>query len=263
MPTQPSFMSSLPAGMPVGCVEPRMRPIALMLYGLGLWLTALWLGWLLLAKVDFFYPLFYRLLDIPTTLATYVPQNRHGRQDFMLTDAAEHARLFAAITQAIRQQGRGLETLTYRDSQGRELGGLLTPDEIAHLKDVAHLVTWGEQFGLWVSLGWIGLMLWMRLARIPPPRLGSFLGVSLSIVVGMTGGVLLLGPTELFYAWHRWIFPPDHPWFFYYQDSLMSSLMQAPNLFGVIALAWLGLSMLLGLGLHALLERFGLPCKAR
>jgi hypothetical protein len=35
---------------------------------------------------------------------------------------------------------------------------------------------------------------------------------------------------------HILVFPDDHQWFFYYQDSLMSTLMKAPDLFAGIAI---------------------------
>jgi hypothetical protein len=41
---------------------------------------------------------------------------------------------------------------------------------------------------------------------------------------------------------HVWVFPADHQWFFYYQDSLMSTLMKAPYLFGYIAVALVALA---------------------
>jgi hypothetical protein len=47
--------------------------------------------------------------------------------------------------------------------------------------------------------------------------------------------VLLIGPKTVFYTLHTWVFPAGHAWFFYYQDSLMTTLMQAPNLFAGIA----------------------------
>jgi hypothetical protein len=47
--------------------------------------------------------------------------------------------------------------------------------------------------------------------------------------------LLIAGPTQVFYQFHLWIFPADHQWFFYWQDSLMSTLMKAPVLFGGIA----------------------------
>jgi len=220
-------------------------------YAFLLWPAALWLAWLLLARVDFLYPAAYRLLDIPATLATYVPHNRHGRQDFIYTDAAEHARLFAAMAHAIRHGGEGLEELRYRDPQGRELGRLLTLDELTHLRDVAQLVEAGERAGLLAFIGWLALTIVLGLGRIPLPSTKRLLIASLTLLALMAGVLLALGPVEVFYAWHRWVFPPGHPWFFYYQDSLMSSLMQAPNLFGVIAAAWLCAGLALLLALHA------------
>ncbi|MGK0673933.1 MAG: DUF1461 domain-containing protein [Halothiobacillaceae bacterium] len=219
-------------------------------YVLLLGLAALWLAWLLLAKVDFLYPVAYRLLDIPATLNTFVPQNRHGRQDFIRTDAAEHARLFAAMAEAVRHGGKGLEELRYHDPQGRELGRLLTRDEVTHLRDVAHLVERGERAGLLALVGWAVFALLLGLKHVPLPSAGRLLAGSVASLAVLAGASFVLGPVEVFYALHRWVFPPDHPWFFYYQDSLMSSLMQAPNLFGFIGALWLGASLVLLLTLN-------------
>lgn len=234
-----------------------VRGLAIAAYGLLLWPAALWLAWLLLAKVDFLYPAGYRLLDIPATLAAYVPHNRHGRQDFTRTDAAEHARLFAAMAHAVRHGGEGLEALRYRDPQGRELGRLLTRDEVTHLRDVAHLVEAGEHAGLLALAGWALLAVLLGLRHVPVPGLGRLLLGSLAVLVVCAGALFALGPVEVFYAWHRWIFPPEHPWFFYYQDSLMSSLMQAPNLFGFIGVLWLFTAVLILLALNAVARRAG------
>tara|TARA_Y100000588_G_scaffold356149_1_gene412087 strand:- start:498 stop:764 length:267 start_codon:yes stop_codon:yes gene_type:complete len=50
-----------------------------------------------------------------------------------------------------------------------------------------------------------------------------------------TGVVFALGPKQVFYWFHIKVFPEGHQWFFYYQESLMSTLMKAPDLFGFIA----------------------------
>ncbi|MEW5973741.1 MAG: DUF1461 domain-containing protein [Pseudomonadota bacterium] len=234
-----------------------VRGLAVTAYGILLWPAALWLAWLLLAKVDFLYPAGYRLLDIPATLAAFVPHNRHGRQDFTRTDAAEHARLFASMAHAIRHGGEGLEGLRYRDPQGRELGRLLTPDEVTHLRDVAHLVEAGERAGLLALAGWAVLAVLLGLRRVPLPGAGRLLAGSSAVLALFAGALLALGPVEVFYAWHRWVFPPEHPWFFYYQDSLMSSLMQAPNLFGFIGVLWLFTAILILLALNAVARRAG------
>ena len=57
----------------------------------------------------------------------------------------------------------------------------------------------------------------------------------------------------MFYQVHVGICPAEHQWFFYYQESLMTTLMHAPQLFGVIAVAIIALALLLyGLLLLAL-----------
>ncbi len=226
-----------------------LRAVHLLLIGSA----ALWLGWLLLARADFLYPVAYRVLDIPATLEGYVPHNRHGKRDFLQTDAAEHARLFAAMAQAIRHGGEGLEALRYRAPDGRALGTLLTQDEVNHLRDVARLVGPGERAGLLAFLGWLGLVALMLARGREPPRARSLVLGSLGLLALAGAALLAVGPVEAFYALHRWIFPPDHPWFFYYQDSLMSSLMQAPRLFGFIGLLWVftALAILLALNYSA------------
>jgi hypothetical protein len=228
-----------------------VRSLAGSVYGLLLWGVVLWLAWLALATVDFLYPLAYGWLDIGATLQTYVPQNRVGKQDYPASDMAQHMQHFAAISQAIHAQGAGLAELSYHDAQGKVLGMLLTKDEVLHLQDVAHLVSAGMAVGAMATLlwlAWLGLTL-KRSWRLP--SLPGLLGGS-AVVLSALGALLwLVGFDAVFYALHRWIFPADHAWFFYYQDSLMSSLMQAPNLFAVIGGAWLVLSFVLLLVLDA------------
>ena len=219
----------------------------LIIYLALLWPAALWLAWILLARVDFMYPTAYRLLDIPATLESYVPHNRHGKRNFIQTDAAEHARLFEAISHAVRNGGDGLERLRYHDTQGRVLGTLLTHEEVTHLRDVAHLVASGERAGMLALIGWLGLITLLLARRRALPGAWTLLLGSGSMLAVAGVAIWITGPVEVFYTLHRWIFPPDHPWFFYYQDSLMSSLMQAPNLFGFIGALWVftALSLLL------------------
>ncbi len=67
--------------------------------------------------------------------------------------------------------------------------------------------------------------------------------------------VLVIGRARCFYQFHVWIFPDDHQWFFYYQESLMSTLMKAPVLFGYIAAVLVGLAVVLLAALLALAGR--------
>lgn len=209
-------------------------------------LAACYLAWRALAAVDFLYPWLYAHAGLHENIERYAPENRY-RAGFERTTPAERQRLFAAIGDAVRHGGRGLETLQYRDPEGRVIGLLLRPVEVTHLRDVARLVTWLERAGLVALAGWVALVLAMRLRRLVLPPVGRLVLVTLAGIGGVTALVLAAGPVEVFYAAHRAIFPPDHEWFFYYQDSLMSTMMKAPDLFGWIAAALVGL----GLGLDA------------
>ena len=215
-------------------------------YALLSWLAALHLGWLVLAAGDFLYPLWHDLIGIDETIARFGPENRY-RRGFETTTRAERIRLFGAINEAIHHRGAGLERLRYHGPDGRPLGRLLREPEIVHLGDVARLVTWGRLAGWLALLGWLVASAWL-LWRGRFPRVRA-LALRLGLLVG--SGVLLvfaIGPTRVFYQFHIWLFPPGHPWFFYYQDSLMTTMMKAPDLFGWIALVWLLLSLVLLLG---------------
>ena len=65
-----------------------------------------------------------------------------------------------------------------------------------------------------------------------------FAGLGLLAVVSMLA-VIAIGTKKVFYTAHTLIFPAGHQWFFYYEESLMTMLMQAPDLFAAIAAEWL------------------------
>ncbi|MFN2223885.1 MAG: DUF1461 domain-containing protein, partial [Candidatus Promineifilaceae bacterium] len=58
-----------------------------------------------------------------------------------------------------------------------------------------------------------------------------------------------------------WICPPGHQWFFYYQDSLMTTMMKAPVLFAGIAAEWLVLTIAVFVALVAACVRFVPNCR--
>lgn len=205
---------------------------------LGLCLTAaLYLSWLALAKAEFFYGLWYDVIGIEQTITEYAPKNRY-RLHFENTNKAEHIRLFAELVQAIHHGGRGLDEIVYYGPDGQPLGRLLTEPEITHLKDVAVLIDKARFVG-WAAAGGAGLLLLLLLAqRAPMPSITALLGVTALGVAAAGIWLVLTGPVHVFYRLHEWIFPADHQWFFYYEESLMSTLMKAPDLFGYIGAAW-------------------------
>lgn len=203
----------------------------------------MWVSWRCLAWVDFLYPVFYEVLDIRAHIEEFGPQNRY-KADFETTGREEHVRLFGEIAAAIHASGRGLESLEYRDDQGHAIDRLLREPEVIHLRDVAQLIDWIRPVG-WLAFAWTGIhLLLIRWLAWPVPPLRRLLAAS-----GLATGaavllVLAIGPQRIFYWLHDLLFPPENPWFFYYQDSLMTTLMKAPDLFGAIAVVLLVLGLL-------------------
>jgi hypothetical protein len=216
-------------------------------------LSSLYLSWRCLAAADFLYPVWYDHAGIGPHIDRYAPQNRY-RDRFGDTGRAERLAIFAAIARAVRDDARGLETLTYTDADGVSRT-LLRPPEIVHLQDVARLITRLERAGLAACLLFAGLVLWLRYRRQTLPRLRRLLAWTGLGVAAAVGIVLLIGPRAVFYRFHVWVFPEGHQWFFYYQDSLMSTLMKAPYLFGYIAVALLVLTLVLLTAMLAVASR--------
>ena len=164
----------------------------------------------------------------------YAPDNKF-KQGFENTSRQQHVELFSGIVDAIQNNGAGLKELSYADSNNNVTETLLTDAEVLHLQDVAHLVNKFKYlaiFGLLVSLVVIVVM---QVRNIPIAKFKHhFLG-GLSVIVLLIVLVLAIGPKEIFYVGHELIFPNNHQWFFYYEESLMSTMMKAPVLFGPIA----------------------------
>jgi hypothetical protein len=227
----------------------RISPYAT-LYVTSALVTALLLSWLLLAQANFLYGFWHDHVGIAEGIEEYGPQNRY-RQGFADTTRAERVRLFAAINEAIHNEGEGLADIRYHSATLAQPQPLLREPEIWHLQDVANLVQ---------VLGWVSAIMalvWLiclALAVLRSYRLPSLKHQLIGILagIGIVGAIVLaIGPVAVFNQLHIWIFPADHPWFFYYQDSLMSTMMMAPSLFGWIVIAWVPLAIACFLLLHA------------
>ena len=208
------------------------------------YLIALFVAWQLLLKVDFVYPLWYEVLSIEQTIARYGPQNRY-REGFETTTKKERVRLFSTIVAAVHEQGKGLDKLVYHDALGHPIASLLTSPEIVHLQDVSRLLELMARLGWGTIIAWFALLGLSRLQRLPMPPLRILLLMAVKGLAGIAIIIVVLGPVTVFYSLHSWVFPTGHPWFFYYQDSLMTLLMKAPAIFGCIAVALAVLSFLL------------------
>lgn len=192
------------------------------------------ISWHLLAQFHFAYPVGYKLLTLDQHIADYAPLNRYKR-DFELTTPSEHWRLFGEISDAVQASGKGLGDIHYALKNGQTTP-LMHEAEIIHLQDVANLIDVFYWVGSGCVLLWLGLLAvayWQQLTA-PPTRqvLLGFLMAALIIALV----VLLIGPRSVFYWLHVQVFPDGHQWFFYYEESLMTTLMKAPDIFAFITL---------------------------
>ncbi|WP_428622587.1 DUF1461 domain-containing protein [Sedimenticola sp.] len=206
-----------------------------------LWL-AVGCAWGFLSLVNFGYPLIYEWIDIDQTIATYAPLNRY-KKGLDPSDRSEHQRLFGAIASAINHGGRGLSDISYRHTATGQPSALLREAEIQHLQDVAQLVT-AFRWSCYVALLLLLYLAFSRRCTISPPRVARALAATLGTLLILGGLIWLTGAERLFYALHELAFR-EHQWFFYYRDSYMTTLMQAPNLFAWIAAFIAGLAALL------------------
>ena len=227
-----------------------ITPISWVLYSLCGLIIAFLLSWLILAKFNFGYAWLHDTLKIQQHAEKYGPQNRY-RKNFQFTNKQEKVRLFAQINSSIHNHGTGLSAIKYKHKNGRELGTLLHHAEIVHLKDVANLldtlkVMAAIAFSTWAILV---ILFWRR--TIPQPNFKQqIIGITAFVALASLL-VILMGPVTVFYAFHEWIFPENHKWFFYYQESLMTILMKAPDLFGAIALFLTGLALIFFIAINA------------
>jgi len=210
--------------------------------------------WWVLSKADFFYSALYESIGISEHIAKYAPKNMRGRLDFEKTSKAERVELFHGIVEAINHQGKGLKKLFYKDAN-QQLQPLLTLAEVIHLQDVANLLDKLKFFVLGMLLAWLAIISFIWLRKMPIPSAIEVI-VSASFIILLFSTVLLIGPEKVFNQLHIWAFPNNHQWFFYYEESLMSTMMKAPDLFGYIAGIWGSMSLLVSAVLIWVLRRF-------
>lgn len=192
------------------------------------------ISWHLAAQIHFAYPMGYKLLGLEQHIAQYAPINRN-KEDFEFTQPEDHWRLFAEICDSIQNQGRGLADIRYTLQNG-ESRLLLHDREIVHLQDVANLVSHFYQLGF-ISLAiWLCGIIFIYFKKPKMPSMAKVIALFLLVVGIVTVIVLLLGARDVFYWFHELVFPKGHQWFFYYQDSLMTTLMKAPHIFAFIAI---------------------------
>lgn len=231
------------------------KNITLVVFSISGLISSLFLSWVILAKFDFAYPWLYDIYEIEQHVEMYGPKNRY-RHGFENTTTQEHIRLFSAINSSIHNNGSGLSQLNYHNANGSKISSLLRTAEIIHLKDVARLINIFFIVAAIMIFIWLGLTYYFYRSKLQVPSLKQqglgLMGFSVSILLC----VLIIGPVKVFYAIHTWVFPENHQWFFYYQESLMTILMKAPHLFGGISLLIVILAIIIFMAMFAISNKF-------
>lgn len=219
--------------------------ISLLVFSLGL-------SWQVNKSADFFYGFWYQQLNIEQTITSYVPDNTFGKQDYAETTTQQRIDNFSEIVTEIHNNGEQLALLSYVN-KNQQIKTLLTSAEIIHLEDVSQLihkltlVSVGNFIMLFILVG----VIFKKKLCLPNRRDQLFSVVLPSLLLLLL--LMLFGFTELFYYLHTIVFPDNHQWFFYYQESLMSSLMKAPDLFAGISVTLIVIALLIYLIFYRLL----------
>jgi len=210
------------------------------LLSVSLFVICLFLAWKSLSATNFFFERLYQLHAIDEQIKKYAPQNRN-KENFELTQSSEHQRIFGEIVSSINSNGRGLAEISYFNSFGDKIDEFLTNDEITHLEDVSELIVYSTQIALsltGVLIAVYGFFFYYKVSRSryfwkPVTTLFSFSTMVFTLIL-ITGFVFVIGARKVFHILHELLFADKGQWFFYYQDSLMTTLLPE-SLFGSIA----------------------------
>lgn len=239
----------------IACNMKSQPAILNFLLSISLFCVSFYIAWNINAAANFLYSTWYEVLNLDETISKYAPDNKF-KKGFEHTNKQQHIELFSGIVAGIQRDGEGLRVLSYIEKENHAKRTLLTDAEVIHLEDVANLVSKFKYLVIFGSLTAFVIFIFMRSKNTPIAKFKHYLlgGVGTMLVFSIL--VMLIGPTKIFYVGHEFIFPNNHQWFFYYEESLMSTMMKAPLLFGPIACQLLLLTVLLWLVALYLLQRF-------
>lgn len=211
----------------------QQKALLWLIFCISTFIFAFGVSWQINKSVNFSYSFWYETLHIKDHINEFAPQNKYGRSDFIKTSKDQHIQLFEQVVMAINHDGQGLNNIKYQVGQKQKK--LFTPAETIHLKDVSTLVTnltmvWLVNLVLFFSI----LLLYLT-NRLSLPSLKTELVTSCMVIITVTLTFIMLGFKKIFYYFHTLVFPDNHQWFFYYQESLMSTFMKAPDLFAAIS----------------------------
>ena len=205
---------------------------------------SLFLAWLILSAGNFFYPLLHDVTGVQDAVERNSTKNIYKRS-FDETTRKQRAELFSQIVYGINHDGEGLEAIRYSSADGKPLGLLLRAPEITHLRDVANLLNTFRKTATIAGAVFfvVAMLFYCKRLNIRKPR--YLLAGTVIVTLAALLIISLAGTKEVFYQWHTLVFPQGHQWFFYYDESLMTLLMKAPDLFAWIAAILLILALVM------------------
>ena len=192
-----------------------------------------YLAWVLLSSQAFYFGAIYERSSLGVHIEKFAPRNKF-KAHFELTTSEERIRIFGDIAQSVNEGGKGLSEIKYTYGGNAHDVQFLTKPEIQHLEDVANLIGKLKTFAsaVVVALGVVFAGLLARRRRLL--SLGSLdlslkistLGVNALSLFGLGACALYaFGSQKIFYLLHELAFPSGSKWFFYYEESLMTTLM--------------------------------------
>lgn len=214
---------------------------AWLLWAVLLLVSAIWASLYIHQFFDYGYPLWFSVLDIEQHIQTYGASNYY-KAGFDRLTPDQYYSLFSQISWSVNHHGEGLAQIHY--STDDAVISMLRQPEIIHLQDVADLLRKANFVGLCSLILWLLLTLYLRCsqkvvsAKALLMQLTFLITTSFSIIV-------VVGFKKIFYWLHILVFPSENQWFFYYQESLMATLMKAPELFAGIAVTVLLLAIVI------------------
>ena len=199
---------------------------------LALLISCLYMSWQILSQANFLYDQIYDHNDLENHINEYAALNRNGKESFALTDKAERVQIFNDIAREINTGGEGLATISFFGTGEATRTPFLITEERDHLRDVANLVTSLKPLGALLAsalIAFYGFCWYYKVSRYQYLWRPTGIFVSLfqiaAVVTLCVAITFALGPQKTFYLLHDWAFSDKAQWYFYFEDSLMTTLM--------------------------------------
>ena len=199
---------------------------------LALLVSCLYVSWQVLSQANFLYDQIYEHNNLEAHVNEFAPLNRNDKESFALTSKTERIRVFNDIAREINSGGGGLGSIAYTPEGAGAATPFLVQAERDHLQDVANLVSSLKPIGAVIAsllIAFYGFCWYYKVSRYQYFWRPSGIFISLfqisAVAVLCVAITFALGPQQTFYLLHDWAFSDKAQWYFYFEDSLMTTLM--------------------------------------